>query len=66
MNNKTKIETVQVGVNDLIPSDYNPRKWSKDQVENLKTSINNFGIVDPIIVNSAPSRKILLLVDISG
>ena len=57
MVNTTKIETVLVKVTDLIPSEYNPRKWGKDQVEQLKESIKRFGIVDPIIANSADDRR---------
>lgn len=61
MVNTTKIETVPVKVTDLIPSDYNPRKWSKEQVEQLKESIIRFGIVDPIIANSAENRRNIVI-----
>lgn len=61
MVNTTKIETVLVKVTDLIPSDYNPRKWSKEQVEQLKESIIRFGIVDPIIANSAENRRNIVI-----
>jgi DNA modification methylase len=57
MVNTTKIETVLVKVIDLIPSEYNPRKWGKEQVEQLKESVKRFGIVDPIIANIADNRK---------
>lgn len=55
------IETVQVPINELIPSDYNPRHWSKDQIHNLKVSLEKFGLVDPIIANSAPDRKNIVI-----
>ncbi len=61
MVNTTKIETVLVKVTDLIPSDYNPRKWSKEQIEQLKESIVRFGIVDPIIANSADNRRNIVI-----
>lgn len=61
MVNTTKIETVLVKVIDLFPSNYNPRKWSKEQVEQLKESIVRFGIVDPIIVNSAENRRNIVI-----
>ena len=61
MVNTTKIETVLVKVTDLIPSEYNPRKWNKDQVEQLKESIIRFGIVDPIIANSAENRRNIVI-----
>ncbi len=61
MVNTTSIKTVLVKVTDLIPSDYNPRKWSKEQVEQLKESIRRFGIVDPIIANSSDNRKNIVI-----
>lgn len=61
MVNTTKIETVLVKVTDLVSSEYNPRKWSKEQVEQLKESIVRFGIVDPIIANSADNRRNIVI-----
>lgn len=61
MVNTTKIETVLVKVTDLVPSEYNPRKWSKEQIEQLKESIVRFGIVDPIIANSADNRRNIVI-----
>lgn len=61
MDNTTSIKTVLVKVTDLIPSDYNPRKWSKEQVEQLKESIQRFGIVDPVIANIADNRKNIVI-----
>jgi len=61
MGKISNIKTVLVKVTDLIPSDYNPRKWSKEQVEQLKESIQRFGIVDPIIANSADNRKNIII-----
>jgi len=58
---QNKIQTTQVSVNDLISPDYNPRKWTQDQIKNLKESINSFGLVDPIIVNSTPERKNIII-----
>lgn len=46
-----------VPVDQLRSSEYNPRKWSKEAIRHLKTSIKKYGFVDPIIVNSAPKRK---------
>ena len=61
MKNITKIQTIQVKIGDLIPSDYNPRHWTADQIKNLKSSINNFGLVDPIIANGSPNRKNIVI-----
>ncbi|MDE2037785.1 MAG: DNA modification methylase [Patescibacteria group bacterium] len=39
----------------------NPRHWSKVATEKLKESLELHGIIDPLIVNSAPSRKGVIL-----
>lgn len=57
MDQKQNLQIQQVPITDLKPCEYNPRSWSKDQTENLKESIKRFGLVDPILVNSAPNRK---------
>lgn len=55
MENKLKIEYVQT--NSLRSSEYNPRKWSKEAIDQLKESIERYGFVDPLLANSAPKRK---------
>jgi DNA modification methylase len=56
-----KINIVEVPVSDLRAAEYNPRKHSKEQSEQLKKSIQNFGLVDPIICNSAPERMNVII-----
>lgn len=51
------LQTVLVPIKDLIKADYNPRKWDEKALNDLKTSIKKFGLVDPIIINSATNRK---------
>jgi len=58
-NKSIKIE--HVSINLLKPANYNPRKWSKEAEEQLKESINKFGIVDPLLVNSAEERKNIII-----
>ncbi|MFZ1074985.1 MAG: DNA methyltransferase [Minisyncoccia bacterium] len=41
----------------LKPAEYNPRTWDKEAEQQLKESITKFGIVDPILANSAPERR---------
>jgi len=41
----------------LRPAEYNPRKWDESAAKKLAESIKRFGLVDPIIVNSSPNRK---------
>ena len=48
------LQIVSVPVGDLKASIYNPRKWSKGQLEALKESMRRFGVCDPLIANSAP------------
>jgi len=52
-----QISTIQVEIKDLIKADYNPRKWDEKALNDLKTSIKKFGLVDPIIINKAENRK---------
>ncbi len=55
------IQTVEVPINDLIPAGYNPRKHDASATEQLKQSILRFGLVDPVIVNSSPARKNIII-----
>jgi hypothetical protein len=54
-----KIE--QVKISELKPAEYNPRLMTEKQAEDLTKSIKEFGIVDPIIVNSNPERKNIIV-----
>lgn len=60
MNSK-QIQTVEVPINELFGADYNARTHNEVQAEQLKQSIQRFGLVDPIIVNSSPSRKNIII-----
>lgn len=46
-----------VPISSLHPADYNPRRWSKEAMSELKESITRFGFADPLIVNAAPGRE---------
>ena len=41
----------KISINDIIPSEYNPRIITQKDKEILKNSLTEFGLVDPIIVN---------------
>ncbi|PIT88674.1 MAG: hypothetical protein COU29_02815 [Candidatus Magasanikbacteria bacterium CG10_big_fil_rev_8_21_14_0_10_36_32] len=60
MNNQ-KLNIVEVPINELRASEYNPRKHSKEQTDQLKESIKRFGMVDPVICNNAPERKNIII-----
>lgn len=62
MNNSTtdlRIEHIDITL--LIPAEYNPRKWDAAAETQLKESIKRFGIVDPLLVNSAENRKNIVI-----
>ena len=42
----------KIQINKLKPATYNPRQISTKQYNDLKESIETFGLVDPIIVNN--------------
>lgn len=50
------MQIVQVPVSDLKEADYNPRKMTEKQVEDLTASIREFGFAEPIVVNKNPDR----------
>ncbi len=54
--NSEKIKIEHVSVDVLKVASYNPRKWDKEASDQLKESIKRFGLVDPLLVNSAPER----------
>lgn len=51
------LQVQQIKIAELNPAPYNPRIWDEKAVRDLTESIKRFGLVDPIIVNSAPNRK---------
>lgn len=56
-----KLNIVYVSVNSLRPSEYNPRTWSKEAITQIKESIKIYGLVDPLIANSAPNRRNIVI-----
>lgn len=51
------LKVLYVEVSELLPAEYNPRKWDTTALGSLKESIQRFGLVDPIIANSAKGRR---------
>ena len=54
---KQNLKVEYVFATSLKSAQYNPRKWDEDAIKQLAESIKRFGLVDPIIVNSAKKRK---------
>lgn len=48
---------VQVSIDELRHAEYNPRKITPQDFEQIKTSIEKFGLVQPLVVNRAPGRE---------
>jgi len=44
-------------IHKLIPAEYNPRKLSDEQRAHIRTSLQQFGFVQPVVVNTHPNRK---------
>jgi DNA modification methylase len=54
-----QIENVPIDL--LKVADYNPRKWDKEAEHQLRESIKGFGVVDPLLVNTAKKRKNIVI-----
>jgi DNA modification methylase len=54
--NKENIKIEYIDISVLKSPDYNPRKWDDVAKEQLKESINKYGVVDPLLVNGAENR----------
>jgi len=52
---------VNVAIENLKIAEYNPRKATPEQKEQVKTSISRFGMAIPILVNSAPERENVII-----
>ncbi len=56
-----EINIIKVPIEELKPSEYNPRRWEEKDIQDLTKSIEEFDLVDPIIVNSAENRKNIVI-----
>lgn len=61
METTNNLKVVYVGIKDLKPADYNPRKWDTTVKDQLKEGIQKFGLVDAIILNSSPNRHNVII-----
>lgn len=55
------MEIINVDINLLNPAEYNPRNLTEEQFNNIKSSLDEFGFVNPLVVNSNPNRKNILI-----
>ena len=56
-----QLAIVQVPTEHLRPCPWNPRAWDDAASSHLRESIERFGFVDPLIVNSYPERKNIII-----
>ena len=57
-----KSQTIDnVAIGRLIKADYNPRLLKEEQYQELKKSIEKFGLVQPLIVNKHPKREMVIV-----
>ena len=61
MKKQNNISVEYISIDILKPAEYNPRKWDKEAEDQLRESINRFGLVDPLLVNSAEERKNIVI-----
>jgi len=55
------MKIVKRKIKELIGAEYNPRKLTKVQEQDLKDSLTRFGLVDPVLVNINPERKNIII-----
>jgi hypothetical protein len=55
------MEVINRKLSELISAEYNPRKITGKQMEELKDSIKRLGHLEPIVVNMHPDRKNIII-----
>jgi len=58
---KQKLEIIYRKISELIHPDYNPRQIKKEDFEQLKRSLSEFGSVEPAVINTAPGRENIIV-----
>ena len=61
MTKKNDIKIEYVSIEIIKFNEYNPKAMSKKEEKELRESIEEFGVVDPLIVNSAKGRENILV-----
>lgn len=56
-----EIRIVYRKIGELVEPDYNPRKISAKQREDIRRSLEGFGFVQPLVVNTNPGRKNIVI-----
>jgi DNA modification methylase len=61
MQNDLQLRVKYVPIDQLKPHPKNPRVWDAEARKQLKESLEKFGQVDPLVVNSAPGREGIII-----
>lgn len=48
-------------LSDLKPAEYNPRRLTEKQFEDLKKSFENLGTLEPAVINTYPGRENIII-----
>ena len=56
-----QLQVQRININELKASEFNPRTWSDHQLAKLLESIQKFGVVAPLIINTHPTRKNIVI-----
>jgi hypothetical protein len=56
-----KMTTKEIDINEIQEADYNPRKITEKQKEQIKQSLLKFGFVNPLVINRNPERDGVLI-----
>ncbi|HMS50201.1 MAG TPA: DNA modification methylase [Candidatus Saccharibacteria bacterium] len=55
------LKVQNIKISELKAAQYNPRKWSPEAIASLTQSIEQFGLVDPILSNGNVKRKNIVI-----
>lgn len=61
MTKEDNFQIHYINISELKASEFNPRTWSDLQLAKLRESIEKFGVVDPLIINTHPLRKNIVI-----
>jgi DNA modification methylase len=58
---EVRMEIISKSIAELRFADYNPRKLSAKQADDLRKSLKGFGIVEPAVINAYPGRENIVI-----
>lgn len=56
-----KLKVEYIPIESLRPNEYNPRAITDDEKEGIRKSLKEFGMVKPLVVNSAKNRENIII-----